>query len=101
MCATFTDEDVGKLVERADGTVIGSVATCEDEQVRVEPEPDAIDSIKTRLGWDEPDDPFVLEADAVREISDTRVHLEEGFSRDADRADASDDPERAKNRTDQ
>lgn len=98
MCATFTDDDVGKPVERADGTVIGTVAAVEEGRARVEPEPDAIDSIKVRLGWDEVGDPFVLEDDAVSEIADRRIHLEEGFSRDERGTDATDGESRRADR---
>lgn len=76
----FTDEDLGKRVERADGKVIGTVASADGDTARVDPAPDVIDTIKARLGWKEVGDPFVLDATSVREISDTRVHLEHGFS---------------------
>lgn len=79
MCASLTDEDVGKLVERADGRVIGTVDSLEGGTVRVEPEPDALDTIKARFGWGDLGEPFTLEESDVRECSETRVHLEEGF----------------------
>lgn len=82
MCATFSDEDIDKPVERADGRVIGTIGSVEGDRARVEPAPDAIDTIKARFGWAEIGDPFTLEADAVDAITETRVHLEEGFSRD-------------------
>lgn len=94
MCATFTDDDIGKPVERADGKVIGTVAALEEGRARVEPAPDVVDTIKARFGWDEIGDPFVLDADGVREISDTRVHLEEDFSRGSSRTDTDDERER-------
>ncbi|WP_339102437.1 hypothetical protein [Haloterrigena salinisoli] len=81
MCATFSDDDVGKPVERADGKVIGTVDAIEGDRARVEPAPDALDSIMARFGWDDiVDEPFILEADAVDAVSDTRIHLTEGFS---------------------
>lgn len=81
MCATFSDDDVGKPVERADGKVIGVVEAVEGNRARVEPDPDALDSIMARFGWgDIIDEPFVLDGDAVDAVSDTRIHLEEAFS---------------------
>ena len=81
MCATFTDDDVGKPVERTDGKVIGTVASIETEGAHVEPAPDVVDQIKARFDWGEIGGPFILEESDVREISDTRVHLADGFSR--------------------
>ncbi|WP_440770622.1 hypothetical protein [Natronorubrum sp. DTA28] len=81
MCATFTDDDVGKPVERTDGKVIGTVASIETEGAHVEPAPDVVDQIKARFDWGEIGGPFILDGSDVREISDTRVHLADGFSR--------------------
>ncbi|ELY56718.1 hypothetical protein C491_11965 [Natronococcus amylolyticus DSM 10524] len=78
---TFTSEDLGKLVERADGKVIGTVASVGGEQARVEPSPDALDQILIRLDRMEVGEAFVLEAEDVREISSTRVLLEREFVR--------------------
>jgi len=83
MCATFTDEDVGKLVERADGTVIGTVASLEEGRARVEPAPDVIDQLLIRLDRAEPGDPFILAEDDVREISERRIHLAAEFSKES------------------
>ncbi|UHQ95034.1 hypothetical protein [Haloterrigena alkaliphila] len=105
MCATFADDDVEKPVERADGRVIGTVAAIEEGRARVDPAPDAIDSIKARLGWAEVGDPFTLEADAVDAITDTRVHLEDGFSTESTAAESPADtpetpPDNTRNPTD-
>lgn len=81
MCATFSDDDIGKLVERSDGKVIGTVTAVETGTAHVEPAPDVVDQIKARFGWDEIGDPFTLHETEVRDISRTRVHLVEGFSR--------------------
>lgn len=81
---TFTNEEIGKLVERADGKVIGTVASVSGETAHVEPKPDAIDQILIRLDRKEIGGSFTLEADSVREISDTRVHLERDFVRPAE-----------------
>lgn len=81
MTGTFTNEEIGKLVERADGKVIGTVASVDGETARVEPKPDVLDQVLVRLDRKEIGDPFVLEAESVREISDTRIHLERDFVR--------------------
>ncbi|WP_436345502.1 hypothetical protein [Natronorubrum sp. FCH18a] len=81
MCATFTDDDVGKPVERTDGKVIGTVASLESEGAYVEPAPDVVDQIKARFDWGEIGGPFILDESDVQAISETRVHLTEGFSR--------------------
>lgn len=94
MCATLTDEDVGKLVERADGKVIGSVASVEGGRAQVEPEPDALDSILSRFGWAETFDPFVLDGSDIDEITENRILLGEEFSGGAERSSASDDRDR-------
>ncbi|AGB37752.1 hypothetical protein [Natronococcus occultus] len=77
----FTNDELGKLVERADGKVIGTVASVGGDRARVEPNPDALDQILVRLGRAEVGEPFVVEADDVREINDRRVHLEREFVR--------------------
>ncbi|QFU81616.1 hypothetical protein [Natronorubrum aibiense] len=81
MCATFTDDDIGKLVERTDGKVIGTIASLETATARVEPAPDVVDTLKARFGGDEVGGPFILHESDVREISETRVHLVDGFAR--------------------
>ena len=94
MCATLTDEDVGKLVERADGKVIGSIASVEGGRAQVEPEPDALDSILSRFGWAETFDPFVLDGSDVDEITENRVLLGEEFESDAERSEPRDERDR-------
>lgn len=91
MCATFTDDEIGKPVERADGKVIGTVASIDGETAHVEPAPDVVDTVKARLGWEEIGDPFELDARFVRTISDTRVHLEREFSERNAHGDAGND----------
>ncbi|ELY53298.1 hypothetical protein [Natronolimnohabitans innermongolicus] len=81
MCATFTDDDIGKPVERADGKVIGTVGALEDDGVRVDPAPDAIDRLLVRFDRAEPDRPFILEAEDVSLVADTRIYLDDSFSR--------------------
>jgi hypothetical protein len=77
----FTREELGKLVERADGKVIGTVAAAHGETATVEPRPDALDQLLVRAGRKEIGDAFELDAESVREISATRVHLDSTFVR--------------------
>lgn len=77
MCATFTDDDVGKTVEDPNGAAIGVVASVEGETALVEPEPDAMDSIKAVLGWEhDPDETIRIEPSSVDVITGETVRLE-------------------------
>lgn len=77
MCATFTDDDVGKTVENPNGTEIGVVASLEGETALVEPEPNAMDSIKAALGWEhDPDETMRIEPSSVDVITGETVRLE-------------------------
>ena len=84
MSGPFTNEEIGKLVERADGKVIGTVASVAGETAHVEPRPDVLDQLLIRFDRKEIGDSFTLEAESVHEISDTRVHLERDFVRPTD-----------------
>lgn len=77
MCATFTDDEVGKPVENAAGEEVGVVATVEGDVAHVRPAADAVDSIKSSIGWEGvADETHPLASDAVREITDETVRLE-------------------------
>lgn len=77
MCATFTEDDVGKTVEDPNGTAIGVVAAVEDDHALVEPDPGALDSIKAALGWEQDADETVPVApDSVDVITGEAVRLE-------------------------
>ncbi|RKD95004.1 hypothetical protein [Halopiger aswanensis] len=77
MCATFTEDDVGKTVEDPNGTAIGVVAAVEDDHALVEPDPGAVDSIKAALGWEqEADETVPIAPDSVDVITGEVVRLE-------------------------
>lgn len=77
MCATFTDADIGKTVENADGTPVGIVAAADRETVHVEPDPSTTDSIKATLGWElDHDDTVSLQLDDISTITDDVIRLE-------------------------
>lgn len=81
MRATFTEDDVGKTVEDAGGTKIGVVSSVEDGTALVEPDHDAIESIKSGPGWNlNTDETVPIGPDAVDTITDDVVRLEGGRS---------------------
>ncbi|AEH35328.1 hypothetical protein [Halopiger xanaduensis] len=83
MCATFTEDDVGKTVEDSGGTKIGVVSSVEDDAALVEPDHDALESIKARPGWNlNTDETVPIEPDSVGVITGEVVRLE--GERDAD-----------------
>lgn len=81
MSVTFTEDDVGKTVENADGEEVGIVAAIERETAHVEPNPGILDSIRAALGWEsDTSDTVPLDEDAVREVTDDVVRLEGDLS---------------------
>lgn len=77
MCATFTEDDIGKTVEEPNGAAIGIVASVEEGTALVEPDPDATDSIKAALGWEhDPDETVPVEPASVDVITGKAVRLE-------------------------
>ncbi|WP_255681862.1 hypothetical protein [Natrinema sp. SYSU A 869] len=77
MCATFTDDDLGKPVENDNGESVGVVAAVEGNVAHVRPDPSAVESIKSSLGWEKgAEEMITLDHDSVREITDDAVQLE-------------------------
>lgn len=77
MCAPFTADDVGKTVEDSGGTKIGVVSSVEDDTALVEPDHDAIESIKSGPGWNlNTDETVPVGPDSVDAITDEVVRLE-------------------------
>lgn len=76
MSPAFTDADVGKLVESADGQEVGSVASVDGETAYVESSPGETAAISAAVGREsEGDDVVVLPAEAVARVTDTAVEL--------------------------
>ena len=50
MSATFTDDDIEKAVENANGEVIGTVTAVEGDTARLEPRTGFLNSIRATLG---------------------------------------------------
>ncbi|MXV64493.1 hypothetical protein GS429_20950 [Natronorubrum sp. JWXQ-INN-674] len=76
MSGTFTDDDIDKTVENANGEVIGTVTTIEGDTARVEPRSGVMDSIKATLGWRGTEDTVEIHEDGVDEISSESIRLE-------------------------
>ncbi|WP_306052937.1 hypothetical protein [Natronococcus wangiae] len=76
MGATFTDDDVGKLVETDDGEEVGVVAAIDGPVVRVSsvPTSDESDPLTPSIE-NEVDETRPIEATSVREITDDRIVL--------------------------
>jgi hypothetical protein len=85
MCATFTDDDVGKRVETAGGDPVGTVRMTEPETAYVDVNEGATSAISAVLEWEPTAAEIVpLDADAVGEITGTAIRLEAGRSSPAD-----------------
>lgn len=81
MCATFTDDDVGKTVVNANGDEVGIVSSVEHGSARVEPDPGITDTIKTKLGWEGTSgDTYPLQEEAVDRVTDDEIHLKGDLS---------------------
>jgi hypothetical protein len=80
MCATFSDDDVHKPVENAAGEQVGVVTAVEGDVARVRPDPSAVESIKSSLGWEKgARERIALEEASVREITEAAIRLEGGL----------------------
>lgn len=76
MSSNLTHEDVGKPVVDADGTTIGTVSSVEEGTAYVEPDPDTVDKVRSKLNWgDEERDTYPINSRQVSEISDDEVRL--------------------------
>ncbi|OAQ54661.1 hypothetical protein HTG_03630 [Natrinema mahii] len=85
MCAVFSEDDVGKPVENVTGETVGVVAAVEGDVARVKPDPSAVESIKSSLGWEKGARYRVaLGRNSVREITPDAVRLEGELPTDPD-----------------
>lgn len=95
MCAQFTDDDLEKSVEDANGEIIGSVTAVEGDVARVQPKAGVMDSIRAAIGWTRTQESVSIRADSVDEVTDEVIRLETE-SLEADGAAGSvDEPETA------
>lgn len=81
MCETFTDDDIGKIVETASGETVGVVAAVDGTVARVSPVPttEGSDPLTPSMGT-EIDEVRTVEAPFAREVTDDRVVLTEEAS---------------------
>ncbi|QSW98254.1 hypothetical protein [Haloterrigena alkaliphila] len=75
MSHTFTDDDVDKRVETANGERIGVVTMTEPETAYVDLESDVADSTAAALDWDGGDEVVHLEADSVQAVTAETIRL--------------------------
>lgn len=81
MTPAFSDDDVDKRVETADGDPIGVVAMTEADTAYVDLESDAADSIKAVLDWEGNADEVVpIDAGDVRDVGPEAIRLEREVS---------------------
>ncbi|TYL39356.1 hypothetical protein CV102_08785 [Natronococcus pandeyae] len=85
MSAQFTDDDLEKTVENANGETIGTVTAVEGDVAQVEPRDGVMDSIRAALGWTGTQETVSIRDDTVEEITDEVIRLETA-SLDADEA---------------
>lgn len=86
MCARFSDDDIEKTVENANGEVIGTVREIKGDAARVEPRSGVMDSIRAALGWDRAhEDVVTIREDSIGEITDDVIRLESMPEEPADR----------------
>lgn len=92
MCATFTDDDVGKRVETASGDTLGTVRMTEADTAYVDANDRARDTIRAILEWEDDEEIVPLDADAVSEIGDVAIRLVDDRPSPDEPADAGTDP---------
>lgn len=76
MVRNLTEDDVGKSVVNRTGEKIGTVSGVQGERAYVDPDPGLTDTIKAKLGWDDPDsDDFQLEGEHIESMTDEEIRL--------------------------
>lgn len=78
MCARFSEDDIEKRVENANGEVIGAITAVEGDTAHVEPRQGVMDSIRAALGWNRThEDTVLIHEDAIAGVSADVIRLEE------------------------
>lgn len=76
MTRNITEDDEGKEVVDSNGETIGIVSSVRAGTAYVDPDPGLTDSIKSKLGWNEPDtDDYPLDDSRVDTVTDDEVRL--------------------------
>jgi hypothetical protein len=77
MDSKFTEEDEGKRVVGPDGEEIGIVTGVDGDRADVEADPSAVETVKSKLGWeDSGDDTYEISTSAVETVTDDEVRLQ-------------------------
>lgn len=80
MTERFSEADVGKTVENADGETVGIVAAVEGGTAHVDPDPGLLDSILATIGWKtDPEETVPIEASDVDEVTADGIRLDTRF----------------------
>lgn len=76
MTQNLTEEDEGKDVVDSNGETIGIVSSVRGGTAYVDPDPGLTDSIKSSLGWNEPDEEdYPLDDSRIDTVTDDEVRL--------------------------
>ena len=92
MCATFTDDDVGKRVVTATGDLLGTVKLTEADTAYVDVNDGARSTIGAILEWETDEEIVPMDASAVGEITGDAIRLEDDRSSPDDQPTAGTDP---------
>lgn len=72
----LTDADEGKKLVSQSGDEIGVITEVRDGTAQVDPDPDMIDNIKSKLGWGDTDEEtYPVSGDDVAEVTEDEVRL--------------------------
>lgn len=76
MVVTFTEDDEGKTVVNENGDEIGVIKEVRTGTAYVDPDPNLLDTIRSKLSWDPAGrGTYPLEADRVESMTDDEVRL--------------------------
>lgn len=74
----FTKDDVGKPVVDSSGERVGRIVDTRGGTAYVDPNPDVVDTVKSKLGWSDADEEnYELNGDDVKEVTDEVVRLDQ------------------------
>lgn len=72
----FTKDDMEKPVVDSNGERVGRVVDTRGGTAYVDPDPDVVDTIKSKLGWsDRDEETYALHGDNVKEVTDNEIRL--------------------------
>jgi hypothetical protein len=71
----ITDDDEGKEVVTSDGDSVGMVTEVRGGAAYVDPDPDMVDRLKSKLDWGDTDGGYPIQADDVADVTDDQIRL--------------------------